>query len=34
MSAPSLVTPAPAVEPVPAPPSVIEQLVAVVGIET
>jgi glycolate oxidase len=31
MSAPSLVTPAPAVEPVPAPPSVIDRLIAVVG---
>src|SRR5499425_3915133 len=31
MSAPSLVTPAPAAEPIPAPPSVIERLIAVVG---
>ena len=31
MSAPSLVTPAPAVEPIPAPPSVIDRLIAVVG---
>jgi len=31
MSAPSLVTPAPAVEPVLAPPSVIDRLIAVVG---
>jgi glycolate oxidase len=31
MSAPSLVTPAPAVEPIPAPPSLIERLIAVVG---
>ena len=31
MSAPSLVTPAPAVEAIPAPPSVIDRLIAVVG---
>src|SRR5215831_5865194 len=31
MSSPSLVTPAPAVEPIPAPPSVIDRLIAVVG---
>src|SRR5262249_30376183 len=31
MSSPSLVTPAPAVEPIPAPPSVVERLIAVVG---
>src|SRR5262250_2973811 len=31
MSAPSLVTPAPAPPPVPAPPSVVERLIAIVG---
>jgi len=31
MSSPSLVTPAPAVEPIPAPPSVVDRLIAVVG---
>jgi glycolate oxidase len=31
MSSPSLVTPAPAVEPIPAPPNVVDRLIAVVG---